>query len=156
MSALAIKLDTPTTEYVKERLEQAGYALQCLPADKPREFSVAWPDIPRTSLEAWVLQVQAEHDKDAKEAIAREALRFRRQATVDQIAALDETLPWLYALVVRSRAIVMARSMSFGPGERKISYNRIGRQYGMTGERVRQIYNEGISSIVRGLTQTTA
>ncbi len=151
MSALAIKIDgTPVTVgYVKERLEQAGYALQCLPGDGPQEYGSNWPDIPRTSVETWILQLQAEQDVEVKRVMSEEVNRVRLHATREQIAALDDYLKWRAWLPDNKTKKVVAMRMFRHPvGERYLySWPRVAKEIGYGVRWARELHERALQII---------
>jgi len=115
-------------DYIRARLAAAARALRALPARGcfPAEFRTLWPDM----LPEFIDQ-------------PRGTGRTRLPATPEDIAALDEVTPWLYALQDRRwRLAVFVRALHPSAG-----WRRLGSFLGVSHETARAWERQGIAAI---------
>lgn len=140
-----------TRDEIKQRLEQAGYALQRLPKEGPRGHGTHWPAITLTTAEKWVLAVEAEENRELKQRLAEDAHRMKFAVTRDQMAALDEAIDWLLSLKnIPERRVVWLRMFRHPISERyRYPWKYIANIYGLSVRRVRELHDTALDRLVK-------
>lgn len=136
-------------EDIKQRLEQAGYALQRLPREGPRGHRSNWPMTSLMKWEVFALERDAEGDPELKKRVREDINRFKIAVTRDQMAALDDALDWLLSLKnIPERRVVWLRMFRHPISERyRYSWKYIANIYGLSSRRVRELHDTALDRL---------
>lgn len=86
-----------TPDYVAKRFQEAAYTLRRMPAHRPKGYSVAWPTIVYTTIEAYGWE-------PATFKVSRPS-----GAAIDR---LDETLDWLWIVDDDRKALIWHKAVA--------------------------------------------